>query len=138
VDDLSPGYAALNGPSEQVDLVSVGCPHASLAEIAAIAGYLTGRRLKATLWITTARITREAAAEAGLLAHIEAAGGRVVADTCMVVAPVAGFGFRTLATNSAKMASYAPSYSGLSVRFGSMEQCLEAAVTGKWLPAHSR
>jgi predicted aconitase len=56
----------------------------------------------------------------------------VVADTCLVVAPVAGLGFRTMATNSAKMAVYAPSHSGLSVRFGTMEQCLEAAVTGRW------
>jgi len=132
VDDLSPGYTALNGPEEDVDLVSLGCPHASLAELAASADYLDGRRVKAKLWLTTARATRDAAEAAGLVARIEAAGGRVVADTCMVVAPVADLGFRTLATNSAKMAIYTPSHSGLSVRFGTMEQCLEAAFTGKW------
>ena len=74
---------------------------------------------------------------AGLVERIESAGGRVVADTCLVVAPVASLGHRTMATNSAKMASYTPSHSGLSVRFGSMEQCLEAAVTGRW-PAAGR
>jgi predicted aconitase len=133
VDDLAPGYAALDGPVEEVDLVSLGCPHASLDEIEAIANYLDGRRVTATLWVTTARATRKAAEAAGLVARIEAAGGRVVADTCLVVAPVTGLGFRTLATNSAKMAFYTPSHSGLSVRFGPMEQCLEAAVTGTWL-----
>lgn len=132
VDDLSLGFAALNGSAEAVDLVSLGCPHASLAELEAIALYLAGHRAKSTLWITTARATREAAEAVGLLAQIEAAGGRVVADTCMVVAPVAELGFRTMATNSAKMAFYAPSHSGLSVRFGTMEQCLETAVSGKW------
>jgi predicted aconitase len=132
VDDLSTAYAALNGPEEQVDLVSLGCPHTSLAELEAVAGYLRGRRIKATLWVTTARATRQAAEAAGLVADIESAGGRVVADTCMVVAPVADLGFHTMATNSAKMAFYAPSHSGLSVRFGSIEQCLEAAVTGRW------
>jgi predicted aconitase len=132
VDDLAPGYAALNGAAEEVELVSVGCPHASLAEIEAIAGYLQGRRVKATLWITTARSTREKAEDTGLVSRIEAAGGRLVADTCMVVAPVADLGFRTMATNSAKMALYAPLYSGLSVRFGSLEQCLDAAVSGRW------
>ncbi|MGD8625212.1 MAG: aconitase X catalytic domain-containing protein, partial [Anaerolineae bacterium] len=120
VDDLAPGYAALDGPSPAVDLVSLGCPHASLAEIEAVAGHLAGRRLRAALWITTARATRQAAEQAGLVARIEAAGGRVVADTCLVVAPVADLGFRTLATNSAKMAFYTPSHSGLSVRFGSL------------------
>ena len=132
IDDLAPGYAALNGPADKVDLVSVGCPHASLAELEAIATYLDGRQVTAELWITTARTIRQAAEEGGLVARIEAAGGRVVADTCLVVAPVAELGFRTMATNSAKMAVYAPSHSGLSVRFGTMGQCLEAAVTGRW------
>jgi hypothetical protein len=98
----------------------------------AMAAALQGRRVTAKLWITTARATRQAADKAGLVARIEAAGGQVVADTCLVVAPVAELGFRTMATNSAKMALYAPSHSGLSVRFGTMEQCLEAAVTGIW------
>jgi predicted aconitase len=132
IDDLAPGYQALNGPAEEVDLVSLGCPHASVAEIETIAGYLDGRQLTASLWITTARATREAADREGLVSRIESAGGQVVADTCMVVAPVAELGYRVMATNSAKMAFYAPAHGGLSVRFGSMEQCLEAAVTGTW------
>ena len=132
VDDLAPGYGALDGPATEIDLVSVGCPHASVPEMEAIAGYLEGRRVKASLWITTARATRQAARASGIVARIEAAGGRVVADTCMVVAPVAELGFRSLATNSAKMAFYAPSHSGLAVRFGSMERCLDAALTGRW------
>jgi predicted aconitase len=135
VDDLVPGYAALDGAATEIDLVSLGCPHASLAEIEAVADYLVGRQVRAALWITTARATRQAAQAAGLVGRIEAAGGRVVADTCMVVAPVAELGFRSLATNSAKMAFYAPSHSGLAVRFGSMEQCLDAALTGHWSPA---
>lgn len=132
VDDLASAHAALNGQAGEVDLVSLGCPHASLAELELVAGHLDGRRVKAALWVTTARTTRESAEAADLVARIEAAGGRVVADTCMVVAPVAELGFRTMATNSAKMAFYAPAHSGLAVRFGSMEQCVAAAVTGKW------
>ncbi len=135
VEDLAPGYAALDGPATEIDLVSLGCPHASLAEIEAVADHLEGRRVAAALWITTARATRQRAQAAGLVQAIEAAGGRVVADTCLVVAPVADLGFRSLATNSAKMAFYAPSHSGLSVRFGSTEQCLAAALSGKWLVA---
>ncbi|MGC9335489.1 MAG: aconitase X [Anaerolineae bacterium] len=131
-DDLMPGYRALNGPAEDIDLVSLGCPHAGLEEIRAVAAYLDGRRAKAELWITAARATRDAAERAGLVASIEAAGGRIVADTCMVVAPIDELGFRTLATNSAKMAFYAPAHSGLVVRFGPLEQCLRAALTGRW------
>ena len=132
IDNLSPGFEALDGGCEQIDLVSLGCPHASLSELRCAADRLDGRYLKAALWITTARSTREAAELEGLVARIEAVGGRVVADTCMVVAPVAELGFRSLATNSAKMAFYAPAHSGLKVRFGTLEQCLDAAVTGTW------
>jgi predicted aconitase len=134
VDDLAPGYAALDGSAQQVDLVSLGCPHASLDEIAAIAAFLDGRRVQTALWVTTARATRQAAEAAGLVERIEAAGGQVIADTCLVVAPVAELGFHTLATNSAKMAFYSPSHSDLSVRFGPLEWCLEAALSGRWPP----
>ena len=33
---------------------------------------------------------------------------------------------------SAKMATYTPSHSGLEVRFGSLAQCIRAALTGEW------
>lgn len=132
VDDLAPAYLALNAQADDVDLVSLGCPHASLADLEAVAEHLDGHRVKAALWVTTARATREAAEAAGLVARIEAAGGMVVADTCMVVAPVFELGFRTMATNSAKMAFYAPAHSGLTVRFGSVDQCVAAAIEGRW------
>jgi predicted aconitase len=143
IDDLAPAYAALNqgalnqgalnqppGGGPEIDLVSIGCPHASPAEIAAVARAVAGRRLRAQLWVTTARATRARVPDH--VATIEAAGGRVVADTCLVVAPVRELGFRTMATNSAKMAAYTPSHSGLQVRFGPLEQCIQAALTGRW------
>jgi predicted aconitase len=132
INDLTPAYLALNAHADDIDLVSLGCPHASLADLEAVADRLDGCQIKTDLWITTARATREAAEAAGLVARIEAAGGMVVADTCMVVAPVAELGFRTMATNSAKMAFYAPAHSGLAVRFGSVDQCVAAAVEGRW------
>jgi hypothetical protein len=51
---------------------------------------------------------------------------------CAVVAPMQELGFRTVATSSAKGASYLPSYAGLTVRYGTVEQCVEAAVSGAW------
>jgi len=132
MDSLEEGYAALNSPLDRIDLVSIGCPHASLFEIEEVARWLEGKRVKAKLWITTARETRERAQGKGLVELIETAGGRVVADTCLVVAPVEELGLRSMATNSAKAAFYAPTHSRLTVRFGRLEQCLEAAVTGRW------
>jgi predicted aconitase len=56
----------------------------------------------------------------------------VAADGCVVVAPMQELPFRTLATNSAKMANYALPLAGLQVRFGSLECCIEAAISGTW------
>jgi predicted aconitase len=130
IDDLADGYAALDRGPRHVDLVSVGCPHASFRELEQIACAVSGQHLRAALWITTARETRERMQRE--VAAIEAAGGQVVADTCMIVAPIEELGFQVLATNSAKMATYAPAHSGVQVRLGSMEQCIQAAVSGLW------
>jgi predicted aconitase len=133
IDDLEPGYRALNAHCQHVDLVGIGCPHASPREIVDVARAVAGKHLQAALWVTTARETRDQMPVE--VRTIEAAGGRVVADTCLVVAPVEQLGYQVMATNSAKMATYAPSHSGLKVRFGPLVQCIEAAVTGEW---HSR
>ncbi len=132
VESLQEGFEALSAPLNRVDFVSIGCPHASLEEIRDVAEYLAGRKVRARLWITTARATRERAEATGWVQAIEKAGGYVVSDTCLVVAPVETLGVRAMATNSAKAAFYAPSHSGVRVRLGTMEECLAAAVTGCW------
>lgn len=132
VESLQEGYAALSAPLDRIDFVSIGCPHASLEEIRDTAEYLAGRTVRARLWVTTAEATRQSAEAAGWVQAIEKAGGHVVSDTCLVVAPVQALGVRSMATNSAKAAFYAPSHSGLQVRLGTMEECLAAAVAGRW------
>jgi predicted aconitase len=146
VDDLAPGYAALSqSPSlrdvptenttQTIDLVWIGCPHASLAEIEQVAALLDGRQVRSALWVTTAQDVRRRAEEQGLVEAIEASRGQVVADTCVVVAPVRELGFRSMATPSGKGAYYGPSHAGLAVHYGSLAECIEAAVEGRWVPS---
>jgi predicted aconitase len=68
----------------EIDTVILGCPHASLREIAQIAALLEGKRVAdgVSLWVSTARGTQRNAAYLGYVATIEAAGGRVLCDTC--------------------------------------------------------
>ncbi|MCX7683615.1 MAG: aconitase X catalytic domain-containing protein [Anaerolineae bacterium] len=132
VDELSSAYAALNADAREIDLVWFGCPHADLEEIREIAHSIGGRRLRSKLWVTVAREVRELAAKEGLAEALESAGGRLVSDMCVAIAPVKELGLRTLATPSAKGAVYASSHAGLKVRYGSVEQCVEAAVAGRW------
>jgi predicted aconitase len=137
VDDLRSAYAALNSDAQEIELVWFGCPHASLEEIAEVAQLLAGRRVRGALWITTSREVRDLAQAEGLVTAIEASGGRIAADMCVVVAPMQELGFRTLATPSGKGAAYVPSHAGLRVRYGTVEQCVEAAVSGVWRQAHA-
>ncbi len=132
VSDLQAAYAALNSEAKEIDLVWFGCPHAGLEEISRIVRLLEGRRVTSALWVTTARGTRERAESEGLVRAIERSGGRVVSDMCVVVAPMQELNFHTVATPSAKGAFYLPSHSGLFVRYGTVEQCVEAAVAGAW------
>jgi predicted aconitase len=132
IESVKEGYAMLDGGGDEIDLVWIGCPHASLHELAQVIELLDGRQIRAALWVTMAREVRGEAERAGLVAALEAMGGQVVADTCLVVAPVKELGFRRMATPSGKGAYYAPSHSGLAVRYGTLEACIEAAVTGYW------
>ncbi len=132
VGSLEEGYRALDGEAEDIDLVWIGCPHASLPEIAQVAELLKERRVATPLWITTAREIVTAAGAKGSLDSIRSCGGTVVADACLIGAPVREMGFRTLATNSAKGAFYLRSHLGVQVRFGPLSRCVEAAVEGRW------
>lgn len=130
IESLEEGYKSLNSNEIEIDFVSIGCPHASVEEIKKIAGLVRGKKLKAELWVTTSRHVKKLTDE--YVRAIEQSGGKVLSDTCMVVAPVEDFGFKNLATNSGKAAFYAPSHSKLNVRFGSLEQCINAAIKGRW------
>ena len=133
IDSLESGYEALSQGSAttEIDLVWLGCPHASLPQVARLAAFAEGKRFLPDVWITTSSHVRRQARDAGFVRAIQAAGGEVVADTCVVVAPVSGR-YQTMATESAKGACYAPSYLGMAVRYGSWEQLQRVMLTGAW------
>jgi predicted aconitase len=133
IESLEEGYESLDGSQRDIDLVWIGCPHASLAEIEHVADELAGRRLKARLWITAARDVLNAAKSRRLTDRIEGCGGRIVADACLIGAPLRELNITSVATNSGKGTFYLRSHQGLQVRFGSLVQCVECAVAGRWL-----
>lgn len=113
------------------DLVCLGCPHATLAELARVRELLAGRSVQIPLWLCTSRPVRALAEEIGLVDDLEAGGVTLLADTCFVVAPIGGR-FRCIATNSAKGVYYARGHGGLRTRLLSMADCVEGAVTGRF------
>ena len=122
--DLNEVFSRLSTGKEP-DIVILGCPHSSLKEIMSISRKLEGRKLKKPLWVCTSRMVKEAANRMGLTQIIEAAGGRIVADTCMVVSPIENMGYRTTAVNSGKAANYLPSFCKQNVVFSRLDTLLE-------------
>jgi len=109
---------------EKPQLVTLGCPHASLSEIKAVAETVAKRKPNCEFWVCTSRKLKEEADKLGYTVAIEAAGGRVVADTCMVVCPLEDMGYSITGTNSGKAAKYLPSLCRQRVAFGDMEDIL--------------
>ena len=129
-------YETLNeiGSSADVDFVLLGCPHASVDQIRMAAAALDGRRLSpgTELWLMAPRALKDVADRSGYTEVIQRAGGRVLADSCPAMSRAAPKGTKVFATDSAKQAHYLPAILGIEAWFGTLQECIDAAVTGRW------
>ncbi len=126
-EEIAAAYKRWEKTMATADLVFIGCPHLGYEEIAAIATRLRGRRTSTPLWLSTSRAVATAADMDGLLNPIRDAGGRVVCDTCPVVAPLPPT-IRHVVTDSAKGCYYLEGAGGIEVTMAPRETCLELAL----------
>jgi len=126
-EELKETYDKLN-TGDRPDIVILGCPHASLREISTLADKLNGKQLKRPIWICTSRMMKEAANRMGFTKIIEEAGGKIVADTCMVVSPIADMGYRTTGVNSGKAANYLPGFCKQRVVFNNLDELIKGQL----------
>jgi len=143
IDGITPEYALTDNPEIMVfdeadlrktregmdsrlkpDLVTIGCPHASIQEIKDVARIVGKKKPTCEFWVCTARKIKDEADKLGLTKTIEEAGGLVVADTCMVVCPLEEMGHIVTGTNSGKAAAYLPNLCKQKVAFGDIEDIL--------------
>lgn len=111
------------------DLVFIGCPHCSLNEIKQVADFVVGRKKSETeCWICTSRYIKEKAKKH--VEKIEKSGCHVITDTCAVVTWTDKFGIKTIMTNSAKTAHYAPTLNKAEVALAPLKVCLSMALEG--------
>lgn len=119
---------------QPVSLVAMGCPHCSINEIVTIAALLEGKRVKTAFWILCAQPIKHYAQRSGHAGIIEKAGATLVCDTCPVLGamaePMDRIGMKAMATNSAKLAHYAPGQWKIPTYYGTTEQCVSAALKG--------
>ncbi len=107
--------------------------HLSLQELVDIAMLLRGRRISSNVlfevWLPHA--LRAEAERLGFIRYLEAAGVRVLADSCPAVCRSKMKGVRML-TDSFKQAHYLRAAIGARVAVDHWEVCTEAAVKGVW------
>jgi predicted aconitase len=133
-NDFAQVWAEFNKGDAKVDLVALGSPHFSQTECEAFAALIAGKTVHAdvTAIITLGRGTLAKIRSNGTAAILEAAGVTIVPDICWcsISEPVFPPSAKVLMTNSGKYAHYAPGLSNRAVRFGSLAQCMETALSG--------
>jgi hypothetical protein len=117
-----------------VDVVVFSAPQLSLLELAELAAQCDGRRFAVPLLAVTSPQVKPDADRMGYTTKIEAAGGTVLSGMCFYQSYAREIaeakGWKRLATNSAKLVNILGGY-GYVPMLASMEQCVEAARTGK-------
>ncbi|WP_394691846.1 aconitase X [Hoeflea sp.] len=128
-------WQAFNAADDQVDLVAIGSPHASLAEVRRFVDLLGGSSCHpATKTIVT--VGRSVLADMtgeGLLDRLQRAGVEVIPDICWcsMTEPVFPAAASVVMTNSGKYAHYGKGLTGRGMRFGSLKDCANAAISGR-------
>jgi predicted aconitase len=128
-------YAKLSKQQGQpVSLVAMGCPHCSIHEIITVAELLRGKKVKTAFWLLCAQPVKHLAERSGHAEIIRKAGATLVCDTCPVLGamaePMEKIGMTAMATNSAKLAHYAPGQWSIPTYYGTTEACVNAALKG--------
>ena len=120
-------------PGERLAAVSLGTPHASLAELERYAVMLGDRRVHPDVecLVSTGRDVLAEASQRGIAFRLRGAGVQLLVDTCSYVAPILRNAGGPVMTDSGKWAYYAPGNIGASVVFGSSAECIRSAVAGR-------
>lgn len=136
--ELQNAYDTLNcHTTDVVDMVYLGCPHLTIVDLMRIARKLEGKKCRVPLWIMTAPWLYDVCRQNGYLKIFEDAGAVLMTGTCPAAMGGVPQGVRALALDSAKQSyyitgRYPDTDSPLQVCYGSQDDCIGAALTGRW------
>ena len=124
--ELAEAYNKLN-TADDIQLIALGCPHLSVKEMKDIAAFLKGKKKKnpsVEIWFcTSSKVREECPEEVKIMEQF----GPVLADTCMVVAPIEGT-FQRTGTNSAKAGNYLPTLCSQKVICRDISKLMEVVL----------
>ncbi|MFN8632246.1 MAG: aconitase X catalytic domain-containing protein [Chloroflexota bacterium] len=138
---LEPGglkrvYQTFQAERSKPDVVAFTAPQLSVVELRDLAALLEGRAVHpgVRLLLTTNYQNRAAAEKLGYTATIRQAGGLLLSGACFYLMTARELaekhGWRTILTDSAKLANIIPGY-GYNPVFRPTDVCVEAAVRGE-------
>ena len=116
---------------QKLSAISLGTPHFSITEFARLMPLLDGNRFAVPFYINTSRATYDALIVNGWRDILEQASIKLVLDTCVYVTTILDDLSGAVMTNSGKMAYYGPANLGCEIAFGSLEDCVRSARSGK-------
>ena len=127
--DLEMRYQEL-APQKKVDLVTIGCPQASLDEIQRTTDYLSDYTIPdGRLWVFTSSTNFDKAKEKGLVEKIERAGGLILRETCPEVVHYNHKKVKHILTNSMKAEHYLKSgLNAIDTSVARLEECVKHAA----------
>lgn len=134
--DLRRTYETFQPERQRPDVVAFTAPQLSIVELRDLADMLAGRRVHddVRLLITTNYQNRAAAERLGYAQIIAEAGGLLLSGACFYLMTARELaekhGWRTIVTDSAKLANIIPGY-GYNPVFRPTEVCVEAAICGE-------
>ena len=140
IDDnaLKRVYDILNyHTSDDIDMVYLGCPHLNIVDLMRLSIMLDGKKCKVPLWIMTAPWLYGPAKELGYADIFEKSGAHLLSGACLAAMGAVPDGVRKIAVDTAKQAyyitgCYPEENDPLQVCYGSTDDCVNAAITGKW------
>jgi predicted aconitase len=132
--DIAAFRAAYADGIDAVDVVVFSAPQLSLLEMRTLAEMLDGRVAAVPLFVVTSPQVKPDADRMGLTARMEKAGATVLSGMCFYNSYAREIaeanGWRTLATNSAKLTNILGGY-GYRPALLSMAECVDAACLGR-------
>ena len=135
--DLARRFAELC-PANDVSLITIGCPQASVGELRAVAELLSGKQVTADpaaagapppLWVFTSSANKAIAEKTGLAQIIRDSGALLLENTCPEVVPYDQEWVKHVLTNSMKAEHYIKSgLNGIPTSVMTLTDCIALAV----------
>ncbi len=132
-------YRSYSPESSQADVVVFSGPQQSLFELKKLSEFLDGKTVNSNtqLIVTTSHGCYSIAKQLGYIDRIQKAGGLVLQGVCFYLMTLdtiqKKWGWRTVVTNSAKVANIIGCYDYIPV-LRTTDDCIRSALTGKVVP----